>query len=144
LGACQFTNRTRATAHLYADAFAASPQLADDLGAGHRYNAARAAARAGCGHGEDAPGLAEAEGKKWRDQAREWLRGELAARERSWDADPTAARLGVRDALTRWQKEPELACVRDPGELNKLAPGERKEFLALWADVAAVLARTER
>jgi hypothetical protein len=40
--------------------------------------------------------------------------------------------------------EPELACVRDPSELNKLAPDERKEFLALWADVAAVLARTER
>jgi len=40
--------------------------------------------------------------------------------------------------------EPELACVRDPSELNKLAPDERKEFLALWADVAAVVARTER
>jgi serine/threonine-protein kinase len=89
-------------ARLYADAFAASPQLADDLGAGHRYNAARAAARAGCGHGEDAPGLGEADGKQWRDQARQWLRGELAARVRSLDADPTAARLGVREALTRW------------------------------------------
>ena len=131
-------------ARLYADAFAASPQLADDLGAGHRYNAARAAARAGCGHGADAPGLGEADGKQWRDQARRWLRAELAARVRSLDADPTAARLGVREALTRWQMEPELACVRDPSELNKLAPDERKEFLALWADVAAVLARTER
>ena len=68
----------------------------------------------------------------------------MAARVRSLDADPTAARLGVREALTRWQMEPELACVRDPSELNKLAPDERKEFLALWADVAAVLARTER
>jgi serine/threonine-protein kinase len=139
LGACQFANRTRAMARLYADAFAACPQLADDLGAGHRYNAARA----GCGHGEDAPGLAEAERKHWRDQAREWLRGELAARVRTLDADPTAARLGVREALTRWQMEPELACVRDPSALNKLAPDERKDFLALWADVAAVLARTE-
>jgi serine/threonine-protein kinase len=131
-------------ARLYADAFAASPQLADDLGAGHRYNAARAAARAGCGHGEDAPGLAEAEGKQWRDQARGWLRGELAASVRSLDADPTAARLGVREALTRWQKEPDLACVRDPGELDKLPADERKEYLALWADLAAVLARIEK
>jgi serine/threonine-protein kinase len=144
LGACQFSNRTRAMARLYADAFAASPQLMDDLGAAHRYNAARAAARSGCGHGKDAPGLGEAEGKKWRDQARQWLRAELPARVRLLDADPTAARLGVREALTRWQKEPDLACVRDPSELDKLPDDERKEYLALWADVAAILARTER
>jgi hypothetical protein len=29
------------------------------------------------------------------------------------------------------------------GELDKLAADERTEFLALWAEVAAVLARTE-
>jgi serine/threonine-protein kinase len=143
LGACQFTNRTRAMARLYADAFAASPQLAADQAAAHRYNAARAAARAGCGHGEDAPDLGEAEGKKWRDQAGQWLRADLAARARSLDTDPKAARLGVRAALTRWQKEPDLACVRDPSELNELAADERKEYLAFWAEVAAVLARTQ-
>src|SRR6516165_3370785 len=79
LGACQFTNRTRAMARLYAEAFAAAPSLADDLGAGHRYNAARAAALASCGHGEDATGLGEEEGKRWREQARQWLRAGLAA-----------------------------------------------------------------
>jgi serine/threonine-protein kinase len=144
LGVCQFMNRTRAMARLYADALTAAPALADDLGARHRYNAARAAAQAGCGHGADATGLGEAERKRWRDQARQWLRAELAARGRALDADPKAARRGVREALTRWRKEPDLACVRDPGELNKLAAHERKEYLALWADVAAVLARTER
>jgi tetratricopeptide (TPR) repeat protein len=139
LGACQFTNRTRAMARLYADALAASPKLADDLGAGHRYNAARAAARAGGGHGEDAPGLGEADGKQWRDQARQWLCAELAARVGSLDADPTAARLGVREALTRWQKEPDLASVRDPAELAKLPDAEREEWQRLWADVAALV-----
>jgi eukaryotic-like serine/threonine-protein kinase len=142
LGACQFTNRTRAMARLYADAFAASPPLADDLGAGHRYNAARAAARAGCGHGKDAPGLGEAEGKKWRDQARQWLRAELAARVRALDTDP-AARLGVREALTRWQKEPDLAGVRDRQALAALPAGERGEWEKLWADVADLLRRLE-
>ena len=44
LGVCQFTNRTVASARLYADAFAADPRLAADLGAGHRHNAARFAA----------------------------------------------------------------------------------------------------
>ena len=46
--------------------------------------------------------------------------------------------------LTRWQKEPDLACVRDPGELNRLAADERKEYFALWAEVATVLARTQK
>ena len=63
-------------------------------------------------------------------------------RARAFAADPKANRGAVRLALTRWQTEPDLACVRDPGELEKLAPDERKEYIALWADVAAVLART--
>jgi hypothetical protein len=47
-------------------------------------------------------------------------------------------------ALTRWRSEPDLACVRDPDELDRLAPDERKEYSALWAEVAAVLARTAK
>ncbi len=46
--------------------------------------------------------------------------------------------------LTRWQKEPDLACVRDQGELNRLVADERKEYFALWAEVATVLARTQK
>src|SRR5262249_59815386 len=61
LGACQFANRTRAMARLYADAFAADPALADDLAAGHRYNAGRAAAQVGAGQGADATGLSHKE-----------------------------------------------------------------------------------
>ena len=39
LGVCQFTNRTRVLGRLYIDAFAATPQLAEDVKAGHRYRA---------------------------------------------------------------------------------------------------------
>ena len=46
--------------------------------------------------------------------------------------------------LTRWREEPDLACVCDPGELNQLAADERKDYVALWAAVAAVLARTQK
>jgi serine/threonine-protein kinase len=144
LGICQFTNRTRAMARLYADAFAAYPPLVDDLGAGHRYGAARVAALAGCGHGKDASGLGEAERRKWLDQSRQWLRADLAARVRALDTHTTAARVGVREALTRWHNEPDLACVREPGELSKLAADERKDYLTLWAEVGAVLARTDK
>jgi serine/threonine-protein kinase len=143
LGACQFTNRTRAMANLYAAAFGAAPSLADDLGAGHRFNAARAAAQAGCGQGSDATGLDDDESARWRVQARQWLRADLAARTRAINSGPAATRAAVRLALSRWRNESDLACVRDPGELDRLPADERKEFIALWADVAAVLARTE-
>jgi serine/threonine-protein kinase len=142
LGACQFMNRTRAMARLYADAFAAAPSLADDLSAGHRYNAARAAALAGRGHGADATGLGEEERARWREQARKWLRADLAARAR--DVGSTATRGANRMALTRWRHEPDLAGLREPGELDKLSADERKECLALWAEVVAVLTRTQQ
>ena len=144
LGACQFLNRSRAMARLYAGAFAAAPSLAEDFGAGHRYNAARAAAQAGCGRGTDAIGLGEEERVRLRQQARQWLRADLAARARAFDTGSKATRGAKRLTLTRWRNEPDLAGLREPGELNKLPADERNEYLALWADVAAVLARTER
>ncbi len=144
LGVCQFMNRTRAMARLYADAFAASPSLANDLVAGHRYHAARAAAQVGCGYGIDATTLSEEERARWRKHALQWLRADLDSRARALDTVSTVSRQTNRLALTRCQNDSDLACVRDPGELDKLAPEERKEYLALWADVAAVLAQTQK
>jgi serine/threonine-protein kinase len=144
LGVCRFTNRTRAMARLYADAFAAVPSLADDVGAAHRYNAARAAAQTGAGQGADATGLGEEERARRRQQARQWPRAELAAQIRALDADPAAARLSVRRALMRWRREPDLTWLRDSKELDKLPSGERKECLTLWGDVVALLTRTEK
>jgi serine/threonine-protein kinase len=144
LGACQFRNRTGAMARLYAEAFAADSSLMEDLGAGHRYNAARAAALAGCGHGADATGLVDEEKARLRDQARRWLRTDLAARVRAFDTGSKATRENLRLALTRWRNEPDLACVRDPVELNRSPLEEQRESVALWAEVAAVLARTQK
>jgi serine/threonine-protein kinase len=141
LGVCRFRNRTYASARLYADAFAADATLADDARFNHRYNAARMAVLAGCGHGEDAAGLGGAERRRWRDQAREWLQADLVARAHAFDSDPTAARAGVLKALTRWREDPDLTCVRDPGELEKLYADERKEFDALWQAVGRLLSR---
>ena len=49
-------------------------------------------------------------------------------------------------SASRWNRARSCgpACVRDPGELDKLPADERKEYLALWADLAAVLARPEK
>ena len=87
--------------------------------------------------------MEETERAHWLKQARQWLRAALAAWVRVLDSSP-AARGDVWKALTLWQVDPDLACVRDPGELAKLAENERKEYLAIWAEVAAVLARIEK
>ena len=61
LGVSRVTDRSLALARVFADAFAADPRLAEAVRDGHRYAAARAAARAGCGRSPDAARLGEAE-----------------------------------------------------------------------------------
>jgi serine/threonine-protein kinase len=141
---CALKQLNATAARLYADAFVAAPRLADDLDARDRYYAARAAARAGCGRGKDAAGVGETERARWGRQARQWLRADLAASARVLDAAPAANRGGVRSVLTRLREDPDLACVREPGALDKLAADERKAYRALWAEVAALLARTNK
>jgi serine/threonine-protein kinase len=143
LGVCQFRGLYGAAARLYADAFAADPALADATPES-RFHAARCAAVAGCGRGEDGKDLSEAERLRWRTQAHEWLRADLTALLGWLDGDPAARRVAVRQALTRWRGEPDLASVREPDALDRLGADERKDFLALWADVSAAVARTEK
>jgi serine/threonine-protein kinase len=138
LGVCQFKNRTCTTARLYAAAFAAAPNLAEDLEAGHRYNAARVAAQAGAGRGEDAAGLGDAERRRWRLQARQWLRADLNAWGKAADSG-APARDRARKTLTQWCSNPDLAGLRDPAQLDKLSTDERKDCLALWDEVARLL-----
>src|SRR5262249_51649093 len=54
------------------------PKLAEDTRAGHRYNAACAAALAGAGKGNDKPPLDEKDKAYWRKQALDWLKADLA------------------------------------------------------------------
>jgi serine/threonine-protein kinase len=143
LGVCQFTNRTRASAGLYAEAFAAVPLLAEDLGTGHRYNAARAAALAGRGLGADAASLGQEERMRWRKQARAWLRADLVAWSKKLDGGNTADRLLVQKTCTHWRTDPDLAGLRDMSALNELSTEEREECQALWNEVAAVLNRAQ-
>jgi hypothetical protein len=50
---CQFEGRHAAATQLSTDAFATSPQLAEDFTAGHHFNAAGHAALAASGMGDD-------------------------------------------------------------------------------------------
>jgi tetratricopeptide (TPR) repeat protein len=140
LGVCQFTNRSHALACLYTDAFEAAPQLAEDIRLGHRYNAACAAAQAGCGRGIGAARLDDSERATWRAQSRQWLRAELAGWGKLLDGNPAnAPRELVRQRLTQWQGDPDLACLREPVELLNLSAEERKDCLSLWDEVSRVV-----
>jgi serine/threonine-protein kinase len=132
-----------AAARFYADAFAAEPKLADDLAAGHRYNAACAAALAAAGGGEGAAGLDEKERARWREQAVGWLRADLASWGKQVERDTPRTRAAVRKTLRHWLGDPDLANVRDGAALEKLPEAERAACRRLWADVAALLKRCE-
>jgi eukaryotic-like serine/threonine-protein kinase len=141
LWACQFSNRTLTLARLYSDAFATDPRLAGDVAAGHRYNAARAAAQVASGIGEDVGNLGQEERTRWRKQAHAWLELDLAA----WagklnDGIPGDRRL-LRSTLMRWLADPDLAALREPGALKMLPVEARDEWLAFWKEVDALIKR---
>jgi tetratricopeptide (TPR) repeat protein len=131
-----------AAARLYHQGLSAQPPPDADLVAHHRYNGACAAALAGCGQGKDARTLNDKERARWRAQALEWLRAELAARAKLLDSQsPPAAAL--TQELRHWQADTDLAGVRDPQALAKLPDGERKNWQALWADVDQLLQKAQ-
>lgn len=128
-----------ASARLFGEAFAADPALAGDLESAHRYNAACYAARAGCGHeADDAAGVAEAERTRWRTKALEWLRADLALRGHQAGSGRSEDRAEVVSKLEWWQKDPDLAGLRDADALKKLPAEEAAAWQRLWADVEAL------
>jgi hypothetical protein len=142
----QLARRTRvrsetvyvAAARFFASAFAAQPKLADDLGAGHRYHAACAAACAAAGQGEDAAQFNDQERARLLQQARDWLRADLATWTKLVDKGPQA-HLAVQRTLRYWQLDPDLAGLRGPAALAKLPESEQQSCRQLWADVADLL-----
>ena len=138
---CRFKKQYACAARLYADAFVAQQQLADDLGSGHRYNAACAATLAGCGRGEDAAQLTETERTRWRAQARQWLRTDLTAWGKVLDHAPAKARDQLRGMVAHWLDDPDLTGVRDKEDLARLPEEEHKEWVRFWFEVDALLRR---
>src|SRR5262249_10152204 len=126
----RYKKRHAAAARFYADAFAARPGLADDLRLPHRYNAACAAAQAAAGEGRDAPPLGEVDRLCWRVQAYTWLRADLAAWATALARGTPEARREAAGALAHWQKDPDLAPVRQPEALLWMHPGDARA----WCD----------
>jgi tetratricopeptide (TPR) repeat protein len=125
-----------AVARFYAEAFAAAPKVADDPGTENRYNAACAAALAGCGQ-HDGAKLDDAERARLRRQALDWLRADLAAWSQRLEKEPGQARAVVKQKLQYWQQDADFAGVRGDA-LAKLPEAERQAWQQLWADVEAL------
>ena len=49
----------------------------------------------------------------------------------------------MQQALRHWQKDSDLASIRDTAALDKLPAEEQKAFAHLWADVAAMIKTVE-
>jgi serine/threonine-protein kinase len=139
---CQLKRLHAAAARFAALAFAADPRLADDLGAGHRYQAACSACLAAAGQGEDAARIGAKERLALRRLALTWLRADLARWSRLFAAGEVG-RSRLARTLAGWLKRPDLAAVRDKAALDKLPAEERAACEQLWADVAALLKKVE-
>jgi serine/threonine-protein kinase len=137
-----YKKRYAAAVRFFAAAFAAQPKAADDLGAGHRYYAACAAALAAAGKGIDAAKLDAKEKARLRGQALTWLRANLALRAKQLTGDKLPDRQTAQQALLHWQKDPDLAGVRGAA-LAKLPEGERKAWRQFWTDVEETLIKAQ-
>jgi tetratricopeptide (TPR) repeat protein len=138
---CPVKRLHRAAARFYEQAFAAEPALASGPAGVHRYNAACAAAQSGCGQGEDALSPEDPERGRLRSQALDWLRRDLIELSKELKANTPAARHKVSQILEHWQRDPDLAGVREPHQLAKLPTAEQKAWRGLWAEVAQVFRR---
>jgi serine/threonine-protein kinase len=129
------------SARLWAEAFQAQPRLAGEKQRQNRYKAACAAAMAGSGKGKDEPPLEEAGKARWRKQAVEWLKADLAFWAKEVQSGPSEARTAVVQTLEHWKADPDLAGIRDQAALGRLPNAEQTACRALWAEVATLLAK---
>jgi serine/threonine-protein kinase len=141
---CAIRRLPSAATGYFEQAFAADSSLAEDAHEGRRVEAARAAALAASGKGDDAKELDATARTAAGARALAWLRDDLVlhgeAIETGDDAEARAAAL----ALTRWLGQPDFAAVRDDAELAKLPAAARAEWSSLWAEVRALLEKAKR
>jgi hypothetical protein len=128
-----------ASARFWREVFQKQPALAEDLKAGNRYNAACAAALAGSGQGQDEPPLDDAAKARWRTQARDWLKADLAAWGKGLESAPDQVRASIRQTLQHWKADSDLVGLRDEAALAKLPVEEQKACRVLWTEVNALL-----
>jgi serine/threonine protein kinase/Tfp pilus assembly protein PilF len=122
-------------ARFYAEGFSDRPDLKEP----GLYNAACAAAVVSTGPLSAARQLDEAEKARWRKQAIDWLRENLALYAGKLETADTAAAAELRKLLLHWKKDPDLAGLREPAAIAMLPESEREACLQLWADLERLL-----
>ncbi len=127
----RYKKRHRDAAELYAKAFAAEPKRGEDLNEPHRYDGARAAAIAAASKGGDGNKLAAKEQARFRKLALDWLKQDLSAHATMLPTNPVE----VEAAMQTWQRDADLAGLRDGKELTELAADERAVCQELWVEV---------
>ena len=132
--ALQDKKRYRDAAELYAKAFAGEPKYVEAVQNGFRYTAACAAAVASVGKGIGADKLEVKEQTRLRKQVFDWLQADLAARAKLLEKNPIVA-VPFHDAMQHWQRNADLAALRDEKELAKLPANERAALTKFWAEV---------
>ncbi len=138
---CRYRNLPGAAVGFYQAAFAAKPELADDLQQENRFTAACTAARAAAGTGQDGAAADAAHRSAWRKQALDWLRADLQVWTRLAADKKAGARLMVRQMLGRWRAHVDLASLHDKKTLAALPEGEQKAWRQFWAEVDQTLAQ---
>jgi serine/threonine protein kinase/tetratricopeptide (TPR) repeat protein len=140
---CQrYKKRYRDAARFYTDAFDTDPKLADPLRTPHRYNAACAAALAGCRQGEDAGTLDDKERARLRGQALNWLRADLESWHKHLAKEPDKGRALIQQTMRYWQQDVDFAGVRGAEALARLPEPERWPWQQLWDEVETLARRT--
>jgi tetratricopeptide (TPR) repeat protein len=129
-----------AAARFYEEAFASQPELLEKPWL--RYNAACAAALAGGGRGDDAPGN-QGDCARLRSQALDWLRADLNVWKPQLSSADPAVRQQAGKGLAHWRDDDDLAVVRSADALAKLPEGERADWRQLWADLDALLPKVK-
>jgi serine/threonine-protein kinase len=131
--------RLAAAARFWREAIELDPRLGDDRQAEHRYNAACAAALAGCFQTNDDPRPSDDQKTKLRHQALDWLNAELGVSAKLLATASNEERAGIGKTLERWREDTDLRGIRDDAELTRLPETERVAFRKLWADMDVLL-----
>ncbi len=132
-----------AAARLWNEAIETDPKLAADREAQYLYDAACAAAMAGCTQAKDDPPPDAPARAKLRSQSLDWLKAELAAWVKFANSSQHQATAMAVQGIERWKKDPDLAGVRDADALAKLPEPEKQAWRGLWTEVDALARKAQ-
>jgi tetratricopeptide (TPR) repeat protein/transposase len=138
----KYKQHYRSAVQLYQEAFKDQPALLQSEQT--LYAAARAAALAASGQGEQGGDLKEAEKAMFRRLAREWLEAALVLYASGVKENKLESVLQAGHFLPLWQKDVALAGLRDTKALARLLPEERQAWEKIWAEVPKTLKLAER